>query len=241
MRHAVQTKHEQTATSWACIDSDSAAYLKKKIVDTSNPDGYLEPIFSGQNITEEKTEEYIRPVIHPSVKQPVPADSSEIKKIARRTINNISTPSIKNALEGKFEENQLTAKEQHQIYSKEDEKEEFTLDELKVKWDAFLARLDDRPNLQSTLSNLPKLQENFELVLEIENTVQEDLISNIKPELVSWLRVELKNSKIQLTTVITQKVKSRIIYTDAEKYDELVKKNPSLALLRQKFNLDFGQ
>lgn len=100
--------------------------------------------------------------------------------------------------------------------------------------------MNDRPNLQSTLSYLPEIRENFELVLEIENTVQEDLISNIKPELVSWLRVELKNSAIQLTTVITEKVKGRVIYTDAEKYDELMKLNPSLALLRQKFNLDFG-
>ncbi len=100
--------------------------------------------------------------------------------------------------------------------------------------------MNDRPNLQSTLSGLPEIGENFELILEIENTVQEDLISNIKPELVSWLRVELKNSSIQLTTVITEKVKGRVIYTDAEKYDELLKLNPSLALLRQKFNLDFG-
>jgi hypothetical protein len=78
------------------------------------------------------------------------------------------------------------------------------------------------------------------LVLEIENTIQEDLISSIKPELVSWLRIELKNSLIQLNTVITEKVKGRIIYGDAEKYDELVKKSPALALLRKKFNLDFG-
>lgn len=137
-------------------------------------------------------------------------------------------------------ENQLSAKEQHQIYSKEDEKEDFTVEQLKVKWDAFLTRLDDRPNLQSTLSNLPELKEGYQLLLEIENTVQEDLINNIKPELVSYLRVELKNSFIQLNTLITQKVKGRIIYTDAEKYDELVKENPSLALLRKKFNLDFG-
>lgn len=142
---------------------------------------------------------------------------------------------------GKFEENRLSAKEQHQIFSKEDEKEEFTIEELKVKWDTFLKRLDDRPNLQSTLSELPVLKENFQLELEIENTIQEDLISSIKPELVSWLRIELKNSLIQLTTVITEKVKGRLIYSDAEKYDELLKKNPSLALLRQKFNLDFGQ
>jgi hypothetical protein len=163
-----------------------------------------------------------------------------VKKIARRTLENISTPSIKSALEGKSPDNQLSAKEQHQVYSKEDENEEFSIEQLKVKWEAFRSRLDDRPNLQSTLSNLPELKENYQLVLEIENTVQEDLINQIKPELVSWLRVELKNSFIQLITLITEKVKSRIIYTDAEKYDELVKENPSLVLLRKKFNLDFG-
>lgn len=105
----------------------------------------------------------------------------------------------------------------------------------------FLTRLNDRPNLQSTLSNLPEMKEDYQLVLEIENTVQEDLISTIKPELVSWLRKELKNSKIQLNTIINERVKARIIYTDAEKYDELLRENPSLALLRQKLNLDFGQ
>lgn len=168
-------------------------------------------------------------------------ESTQIKKIPKRNLNNISTPSIKDALEGRFDNKQLSAKEQHQIYSKDDEKDEFTAEQLRLKWDAFVARLDDRPNLQSTLSNIPEWKENYQLVLEIENTVQEDLISSIKPELVSWLRVELKNSKIQLTTLITEKVKGRIIYTDAEKYDALVKENPSLALLRKKFNLDFGQ
>jgi hypothetical protein len=182
----------------------------------------------------------VRPVLPPQIKPPQPPEGAEIKKIARRTAENISTPSIKNALEGKFDEKRLSAKEQHQIFSKEDEKEEFTIEDLKLKWDAFLQRLDDRPNLQSTLSEVPELKENFQLVLEIENTIQEDLISSIKPELVSWLRIELKNSLIQLNTVITEKVKGRLIYSDAEKYDELVKKSPSLALLRQKFNLDFG-
>ena len=174
------------------------------------------------------------------MKPPVLAEGAEIKRIARRTADNIGTPSIKDALEGKFDEKRLSAKEQHQIFSKEDEKEEFTAEDLKLKWDAFLKRLDDRPNLQSTLSEAPELKENFQLVLEIENTIQEDLISSIKPELVSWLRMELKNSKIQLNTIISEKVKGRLIYSDAEKFDELVKKSPSLALLRKKFNLDFG-
>jgi hypothetical protein len=183
----------------------------------------------------------VRQVIQPTAKPIAPAGDVEVRKIARRNLSHITSPSIKDALEGKLEDKQLTAKEQHQMYSRDDEKEVFTAEELKLKWEAFLTRLNDRPNLQSTLSNPPKLKEDFQLVLEIENTVQEDLISTIKPELVSWLRKELRNSKIQLNTVITEKVKGRIIYTDAEKFDELLKENPSLALLRKKLNLDFGQ
>lgn len=181
------------------------------------------------------------PLVKVPVKPVTHSESVKAKKLPKRNLSAISTPSIKNALEGRFEEKQLSAKEQHQIYTKEDEKDDFTSEQLKLKWDAFVARLDDRPNLQSTLSNVPELKEDYQLVLEIENTVQEDLVSNIKTELVSWLRMELKNSKIQLTTLITERIKGKIIYTDAEKYDELLKKNPSLALLRKKFNLDFGQ
>ena len=100
--------------------------------------------------------------------------------------------------------------------------------------------MDDRPNLQSTLSRIPEIKDDYKLSLEIENTVQDDLINIIKPELVSYLRKELRNSKIQLVTEITEKAKGIIIYTDEEKYEELVKKNPNLALLRNKLNLDFG-
>jgi hypothetical protein len=119
--------------------------------------------------------------------------------------------------------------------------EEFTTEELKQKWDAFLSRLNNRPNLQSTLSYVPEIKEDFQLYLEIENTVQEDLVNSIKPELISWLRRELRNSKIQLSTVITEKAKGRIFYTDAEKFDELAKKNEELKELKKRFNLDFGQ
>jgi len=69
--------------------------------------------------------------------------------------------------------------------------------------------------------------------------VQDDLINTIKPELVSWLRKELKNSKILLTTEIDETEKEKIIYTDTEKYLEMLKKNPRLELLKKKFKLDF--
>lgn len=126
------------------------------------------------------------------------------------------------------------------MYANNDEAEVFTLTDLELKWRSFLSKLDDRPSLQTTLSYIPEIKENFQLYLDIENSVQEDAINLIKPELVSWLRKELHNSKISLVTKITEKTRGRIIYTDEEKYAEMLKKNPNLAILKQKFNLDFG-
>lgn len=126
------------------------------------------------------------------------------------------------------------------MYTNSSETEDFTLDELTLKWEQFLVRLEERPNLRSTLATVPEIREDFKLYLEIENRIQEDLIAGIKPELVSWLRKELRNSKIELVTQITEKIRGRLIYTDTEKFEEMMKKNPDLALLKQTFKLDFG-
>jgi len=126
------------------------------------------------------------------------------------------------------------------LHKKADEFEEFKKEDLELKWKEFLKRLDDRPNLQSTLARVPELRDNSELLLEIDNSIQDNLINSIKPELLSFLRRELRNSKIELIIEVTESIKNKIIYTDNDKFDEMVKKNPSLAKLKQKFNLDFG-
>ena len=91
------------------------------------------------------------------------------------------------------------------------------------------------------MANVPEIKEDYKLEIEIENSIQDDLISSVKPDLLTFLRKELSNSKIQLVTKLSEKSKDKIIYSDTDKYEEMVKKNPALSLLRQKFNLDFGQ
>ena len=173
-------------------------------------------------------------------KRTEPNKEIQKRKIARRSSKDFGTPSIKDALQGKFQGEKISSKVQHHLYTQADENEQFTIEDLKTKWEQFLSRLEDRPNLKSTLSTVPEIKEDFQLQLEIDNRIQNDIINTIKPELVSWLRKELHNSKIQLVTKITKKVKGRLIYTDTEKFEEMVKKNPELALLKQKFKLDFG-
>jgi len=173
----------------------------------------------------------------------VPDVSDRPKRIVKKAPKNFGTPSIKDALKGKFRDQveDISAAEQFRMHTKKEESEPFTLDDLKRKWKEFLVRLDDRPNLKSTLSRVPELGENWQLYLDIDNSIQNDLINSIKPELVSFLRRELKNSKIEFTTKVTTQVKNKIIYTDMDKFDEMVKKNPSLRALKQRFNLDFGE
>jgi hypothetical protein len=147
---------------------------------------------------------------------------------------------IKDALSGKLNENTLTPKEQHETYTFKGENRIFTPEELEEKWNQYLMKLNDQPNLQSTLSKVPEVGENFCLILEVDNTVQETMINNIRPELVAWLRKELKNSNIELKIRISENIKGKIIYSDTEKYTEMVSKNPMLEVLKNKFNLDFS-
>jgi hypothetical protein len=117
----------------------------------------------------------------------------------------------------------------------------FTKEEFEVKWLEYLDHLQDRPNLKVTLSRMPEITAGSILKLKIENSVQNEEIGKIKPDLVSWLRKELKNTNIELITEIMITEVGTKPYSETEKLAGMMKKNPNINLLRQKFNLDFGE
>ena len=169
-------------------------------------------------------------------KAPVEAPKPALKKLTRQ----MNGPSIKSVMNGgAISDDKLTVKEQHEIYTNQDLSENFTDEQLQVKWKQYVATLEDRPNLKSTLSRNPILKDDGTLLLRIENHVQDDLIKNNKSQLVSWLRRELKNSSIELVTELTEHQSQKIAYTDGEKFEEMLQKNPDLAYMKQRFNLDF--
>jgi hypothetical protein len=136
-------------------------------------------------------------------------------------------------------DDKLTVKEQHGLYTNQGLSESFTNEELQVRWKKYLSTLNDRPNLKSTLSREPILNHDGTLLLRVENHVQDELIKNNKPQLVAWLRRELKNSSIDLFTEIVESQSQKFAYTDGEKFEEMLQKNPDLAYMKQRFNLDF--
>lgn len=122
----------------------------------------------------------------------------------------------------------------HEEYS-----DSFTPDQLAAKWNEYLATIADRPNLRSTLSSVPEMASETQLILKIGNSVQEEEIRQVKPELVSWLRRELRNSNIELITKLEKVESGKVHFSDSEKLQMLIHKNPALNELRRKFNLDF--
>lgn len=158
----------------------------------------------------------------------------------RKPAPEVRSPSLKSILLG-HEENKgkISVKEQFEQYANRMLNEPFTEEMLFVKWNQFLDTLGDRPNLKSSLNRKPLLGVNGRILLKVESTIQEELIRNNKPQVVAWLRSELKNNLIDLTIEVVSESIQKVAYTDSEKLEEMLRKNSNVALLRQRFNLDF--
>lgn len=152
------------------------------------------------------------------------------------------TPSIKDALSGQLSEpGEDDAKEKLKYCTGKQLNEAFSKEQFEAKWAEYLERLEERPNLKATLSRTPEMIDQHKFSLKVDNSAQLDEVGKIKPGLVAWLRKELKNTNIELVTDIEVQESDYKPYSESEKLTEMLKKNPNLALLKQKFNLDFGE
>jgi hypothetical protein len=180
-----------------------------------------------------------------SVEVPVtklePVEKPSTMKVIRK-VGSSYTPSIKDALSGNTNENNVQEGAQTN-FSQYNENlfEPFTQEQLAEKWKEFLDKMADRPSLCSALSAVPEITQGNKLMLTIGNSVQEEDIRLIKPELISWLRKVLRNSGIELATKIGKVESERMIFSDSEKLQMMMQKNPDLNELKQKFNLDFSE
>lgn len=126
-------------------------------------------------------------------------------------------------------------------YVSGESRNDFDSDTLLKYWNQYASRIkqDGKINIFTIMtSNPPTLLENFVIELIIENKVQEELLINEKVDLLNFLRTELKNFGIELTTRHLENNTKKRLYTSSEKYNHMVEKNPSLEEFRRRFNLD---
>lgn len=156
-----------------------------------------------------------------------------------------STTSIKDALNGLKKNNtsEDTSQENHDKVEVKTEKIDFNEDELTGKWQSYADSIKpDKPRLSSTLkTQLPSLKENYLVEVEMNNRAQkEDFDKVIKADLLQFLRNELQNSRIEISSfVVEEENNENSLYTDEEKFRHLNQINPNLGKMKQQFNLDF--
>ncbi|MEZ5000846.1 MAG: hypothetical protein R2727_09510 [Bacteroidales bacterium] len=88
--------------------------------------------------------------------------------------------------------------------------------------------------------NEPRLKEGFTVELELSTDAQKEYFdSTYKAEVVNHLKSELKNDLITFETVVAEQPDNHTPYTEEEKYQHLLKKNPNLDNLKNNIRLEF--
>lgn len=86
--------------------------------------------------------------------------------------------------------------------------------------------------------NQPISIENDTITIVLSNILLADMLDSFKVDLMEWLRDKLENDYISIATVIKEEERGRMLYTNREKFDHMVTKNPSLKKLQEKLGLD---
>ena len=164
------------------------------------------------------------------------------KVVLKKKSTELGTPSIAQALSGNFKEEEKEQVVTPEAYAKEvrGSDEPFNQDQLNSIWPAFAERYTEQVHLYNTLSNKPELMDNYLVKIAVENSVQQDQIRQLKPEIIGYLRRNLKNSKIDVRVDLIKAKNDNKLLTDEQKMQAMIKKNPALLLMKNKFNLDFN-
>ncbi len=72
----------------------------------------------------------------------------------------------------------------------------------------------------------------------MHNPVQEMMLTNLRSDLTTFLRDRLRNQSINITGELRVADERKVIYTNREKFDYLVARNPMLRELKDRLGLD---
>jgi len=115
----------------------------------------------------------------------------------------------------------------------------YTEEDLRKYWDEYKgAKASEGKDRQVNLMNQPISIENDTITIVLSNILLADMLDSFKVDLMEWLRDKLENDYISIATVIKEEERGRMLYTNREKFDHMVTKNPSLKKLQEKLGLD---
>jgi hypothetical protein len=163
----------------------------------------------------------------PEVKQPTVAKESSRPKTTFN-LNNIGKTTPKAVEEKKEEETKNNTAADKPI----------ELETLKKAWSEFAELRKNQLAEYQLLKRDFVLQDN-KVIITLSNPIEEPFLQGIRTSLITYLRDKLSNSSLMVVGVMQELQSARpMIYTNKEKFDYLLEKNPALKELQERFGLD---
>nr|WP_294870239.1 DNA polymerase III subunit gamma/tau [uncultured Pedobacter sp.] len=120
-------------------------------------------------------------------------------------------------------------------------REAFTYEQLLALWTQYANRAKDdgKINIYTLLSSSdPILDSPEEITVHVEHKLQEGLLQEEMIDFLNFLRPSLKNFNVTIKAKQVARTVVNRLYTNTEKYQYLIEKNPKLEEMRKRFNLD---
>ncbi len=169
-----------------------------------------------------------------------PGPSRPTSRSTRRIPNGL--PSIKDALNGTHKR-QVDGEQGDESQPSRILSSAFSQEDLIRHWMEYADSIkSQRPRMANSLKNhLPLLGDAMQIELMLSNSTQLDEFNrDIKPGLVAYLEEALQNNQFRLLPIVSEdERKQNHLYTSEEKFDHMLRKNPQLGKLKERFNLDF--
>ena len=168
-------------------------------------------------------------------KTPVPSEQINPQTISVDSNKKSKTISISNLLSKNNE------KRKEDVTISNVNLKEFSIADLLSNWKEMISILkkNGKSNLAITLGIYdPILLDNFLIEVPLSNSSQIELVFNEKQKILQILRSRLGNDKLDLKTVVVESEKRDVAYTNQDKFNKMLEKNPNLAVLREKLGLD---
>ena len=120
--------------------------------------------------------------------------------------------------------------------------QEVAQESIQASWDDYTKQMTEsgERNMVALLQlDQPRLKNKIEIHLSVPNNTNRVELEKHSGSLLHYLRNTLKNDHLTLCVHVDAKEDKKFIYTNDDKYNELVEKNPILASFKKQFKLEY--
>ncbi|RIV22661.1 DNA polymerase III subunit gamma/tau [Fibrisoma montanum] len=116
----------------------------------------------------------------------------------------------------------------------------FIFEQLKACWDSFAQQRQRQTGSMSEqlVLNRDLRLEGTAIYLTLDNRLQVDILTELKPDLLACLRDTLQNSQITIEHEVAVIETKKLIYSPLDKFNYMAEKNPALHELRKALGLE---